>query len=1156
MNDKKSKYNFTPKSIISKSNHKTTNHNLNEDIKRNLYQNDLRILKKNQIKNDKIKGLNNKFLTDLIANSNEELIKNENNNISQLLTKYLENLQKNGGVGDEQIYGKDEKNSDWEENINANNKDNTDDNLETCNNSSELKYLISTNEKEKIDFISTLLKLKGINSDRKGNSDKYLSSIGNYKNFSNNLKKALKYSEKINQKKSIIESIITNNDFSKSNEINLTDENNNIKKQKIENNKKLKEKNRNIIINKTLSVKKGNIKQVTINLMDSDESYIQMNNLKKKKEKSFDNKKSNIKTSETKKLNKIHIAKTKSLNKSPISTRLLKTKRLDNNHNNKNIKLKIIKDDYEGKIKNKKNSFLEKKNENEKINKKRKKSNDATKYKTNEIMNKKKGKSKDKKDNKKEEKKGDKKPIYNTYKNNIRNYDSRKLKRVQNHIFSVIDELDEEAKGDTINTNNKTKKNGGGNEEKKENENIPKKTIQLQNEINTNNNKYGLKNNNISIISNDTFSNEVGFTDKKLLTSFLSSSTFNNDLVNYKPTEKNSSNLLIYNNNINMNNTNFSIINNSNLNIIDNNTNINNTLFTQTNNNNSKNNISEVIPLNPENEDKTSFLIENNSKIINEIDPNDISDIAPLENKDITLDYKINVYDNNKLGNGQNENEISSNDEEAESIIDQFDIINNKIQNESKEIKLSEIKNKETLNDISNSNISITNISKFTNFADSNIIKFGEISRLSNKIIKNSEAKKNNTNMEVITESEQNSNNNTNNSKTNKQNDTNIKRIEHKTIKKINNKKNNENDNYENKIINDFINRINNNHINGKEDNNDNYFCIKDNGNNEINDNKNEKINETIKKEPKDSVRNDEPKDNFRNKNKNLYYKELKQKYKSTNISNKNIFEDEDFSLSKKLVNTNKKDIVIIDSDDDENIRIHSIKNKNIKKISLKGDKNFEILKERQANCSPTSVIFNNKIKEEFSKNIINNNKMQFNNVKIDKISLKNIKNNSINEMKSKTLKIKELNYLTSIPNINNTLKCSNLYRNHSPSPYHYSNEYLINENNINNTNKLNENQRNDSINEKMTYNNINMTDNLNNNNKKLIEQRNFYFNNNNQVIYNNIFPSNDNIIELNKLNTNKDIIEYYYQNGQISPKVMNINNIYKINEPYNVYIQ
>jgi hypothetical protein len=83
------------------------------------------------------------------------------------------------------------------------------------------------------------------------------------------------------------------------------------------------------------------------------------------------------------------------------------------------------------------------------------------------------------------------------------------------------------------------------------------------------------------------------------------------------------------------------------------------------------------------------------------------------------------------------------------------------MQNESKEIKLSQIKNNDNSNSNSNMNISITNLSKLTNFVDSNI-KYGELSHISNKINnKNIDIKKNiNNNMEIIKESLLNNNNN------------------------------------------------------------------------------------------------------------------------------------------------------------------------------------------------------------------------------------------------------------------------------------------------------------------------------------------------------------------------------------------------------------
>ena len=242
-----------------------------------------------------------------------------------------------------------------------------------------------------------------------------------------------------------------------------------------------------------------------------------------------------------------------------------------------------------------------------------------------------------------------------------KNYDLNKLK-IQNHKFSVIDELDEEIKGDTIQDNNinihvikkenKTKNNSKnkdnskvkdkkGNEKEKNKINVGNDIINNSPfEIDQNSNKNSLKNNNISMISNDTINNEIVFTDKKLLTSFFSTSTFNNDLVNYKPIEKSSSNFInnnINNSNINNdNNTIFSIINNSSIPKLNmGNANTNSTVITETNNNSKlkeklTDSLPDVIHLKPEKEEDINFLIENNSKVINEKDSNDISDISPL----------------------------------------------------------------------------------------------------------------------------------------------------------------------------------------------------------------------------------------------------------------------------------------------------------------------------------------------------------------------------------------------------------------------------------------------------------------------------------------------------------------------------------------------
>jgi hypothetical protein len=300
------------------------------------------------------------------------------------------------------------------------------------------------------------------------------------------------------------------------------------------------------------------------------------------------------------------------------------------------------------------------------------------------------------------------------------------------------------------------------------------------------------------------------------------------------------------------------------------------TLTTQTNNN-SLQVISDVICLNPENEDKTNFLIENNSKLINEIDPNDISDIMPLENKN--LDYKINIYNNNSISKAEDKknNNNSSDDEEGESIINHFDIINNQMQNESKEIKLSQIKNNDNSNSNSNMNISITNLSKLTNFVDSNI-KYGELSHISNKINnKNIDIKKNiNNKMEIIKESLLNSNDNNNNTeeKLEKKPEINIKRIEHKKVKKsttkqIDKNKNNYDEAKNSNISKDFEEKTINN------EDNDNYFYI----NEEKKKIGNKKINNKIITFEK------EPKDNYMNKNIALMNKEFKHKFNSANIS-------------------------------------------------------------------------------------------------------------------------------------------------------------------------------------------------------------------------------------------------------------------------------
>ena len=1224
MSDKKHKFNFTPKSLITKKNPKKAIINLHEETKRDLYQNDFRKIKSNQIQ---LKyNIKNNFLTDIVSNDNDNII-SKDNSATQILNNYLEDfLQKknnnNDNNNEKDFLYYEEKNQFEEQSIKSN--ENNNDNNETSNNSSELKFLILANEKENIDFIRTYIKLKGLKLDK--NNSK-LTSFNKYNKSCNNLKKNLKHKENINQKKLLIQNTSTNdfsnNDIKENIKNNLTDETNYIKKfpNKEEKIKKSNEKKNNKTIN---SQKSNHIKEISIKSKESDKSYIKRFNTKIKKEQSYEKKtykkksydnKSYRKTSENKKINhKIYINKTKSFNKSPIrNNNIFRNKIFVKNSSNKNLKLCIIKNDNnEEKFKkNKKYIFQEKKLENEKS---FKKNNDEIKVRNKEMKFNKSVKSKEKnrkkediKDYKKQNKKEIKKNfnIYSNFKRkNLRNFDSKKLKRVQNNIFSVINELDEEAKGDTLinnsnnikNSQNKTKKENENNENKNiiniNEKNIYKQIIEIPKENNKiNNNKVGFKNNNLSIISNETLSNEIGCIDKKLMTSFLSTSTFNNDLVNYKPTEKNSSNIMnskfgINNNLNNITTTTFSIINNSSIHDnINNNINnrkqiSNNKLSTSLINNISKNNeklagsISDIIHINAENEENTVFLIENNSKIINEIDSNEISDIIPLENKDISLDYKINVYDSKLKNDIKDNNEISkeksSEDDEGESIIEHFDIINNQIQNESKEIQLSQIKNKDLTSDnnnISNSNInlSITNLSKLTNFADSNI-KFGEMSRASSKLnIKTSDLKKNNTNMEVIKETEINCYNNTKNSETNKKEEINKKRIEHKKVKKYNTKNNNRDNCLDNEVSKYCEKSIENISIESEENDkkNESYFYIK---NIEKNNNKFEDKNEIenkdkMEKEPKDSVRRDEPKDNY--KNRNTTFNNFKSKQNIISKLSNNIFEEEDLNPTNKLVNTNKKDIVNcnIQKDIDQNINnnARTYSNENIKKISLKDNLNNNLLNDKQLLCSPSSIKFNNRIIEGCPNK--NNIKIEFNNIKkIDK-NLNNIikkKNNTVNEIRSKTLKINVTKHLNNIQFINNPQKSSDFYFNYPPSSLtETKNENIIYYNNENLEKEKEANIH--TLIDKKSIVDINNND---GDSKNLLEQRNFYLKNK-QLLYNNIPPNSNNYIDNNdNLNNNHDeeIIKYYYQNNNSNNQPKIIYTISPISEntnlAYKVYIQ
>ena len=360
--------------------------------------------------------------------------------------------------------------------------------------------------------------------------------------------------------------------------------------------------------------------------------------------------------------------------------------------------------------------------------------------------------------------------------------------------------------------------------------NLKTKYINIDEDYNQEENeRYAItetKNNNNSIITNETLINDTYTINKKNsnreLSSFISSSTFNNDLVNYKPTTKNSHLLNNYLNNINNHsNTNFTIESNS--------------------------------ILKNKDEGKLNFIIENNSNmILKDIDQNsNVLDSILTDNKE-QIQQKINIYDNNN-------SELDSQDKE--SIIEKIIDINNiKIQNESKEIKLSQIninKNKKEEeskdininsnpieNNISKSSINITNLSKFTNFTDSKFLDINYCNNIKNNKIDNPK------------------------NLPNKTEENNIKRIEHKKVSKI--QKN----------------------INIR--------------------NENKKIYPTTKKEkvPEDRIIKDGPRDNYSKKTKNI---------KSINEPRNNIFDEDDISPSKKLVNLEKRKVLYLKTLNDFN---------------------------------------------------------------------------------------------------------------------------------------------------------------------------------------------------------------------------------------------
>ena len=87
MNDKKGKFNFTPKTNALKSNYKRNNLIIEEELKRKIYQNDLEKKEQNKFNQKHNKSIDNNNLTEIHANTNDNMINSDSNNISQILIK-------------------------------------------------------------------------------------------------------------------------------------------------------------------------------------------------------------------------------------------------------------------------------------------------------------------------------------------------------------------------------------------------------------------------------------------------------------------------------------------------------------------------------------------------------------------------------------------------------------------------------------------------------------------------------------------------------------------------------------------------------------------------------------------------------------------------------------------------------------------------------------------------------------------------------------------------------------------------------------------------------------------------------------------------------------------------------------------------------------
>ena len=229
-------------------------------------------------------------------------------------------------------------------------------------------------------------------------------------------------------------------------------------------------------------------------------------------------------------------------------------------------------------------------------------------------------------------------------------------------------------------------------------------------------------------------------------TSYKTNSTMNNDIVNYASNPSQNITLAskaytnINNNNINNNNNNNNNNENNNNENNNNNNNINNNNNNNNENKNNENNIineekidlSSIIQFNPDLESNIEFQIQD-APIENSINNNlnqfssssfnivNNNNRSTNNNNNINNNITTSTFSNNFINeNNENNENVESINENEESLVSDADYQKKKKQNETTEIKISQIQKDLGSNYNSNNGNNSINLSKLTNFVDYN----------------------------------------------------------------------------------------------------------------------------------------------------------------------------------------------------------------------------------------------------------------------------------------------------------------------------------------------------------------------------------------------------------------------------------------------------